>query len=122
MQIEEPSEKLPFQMLHYYTNQMQVLPAGKFSRHQLEMVRGVILVCEFEAKEELEKRLLKKACYWWNQLAEVWNNKDEGEKLELIELKEIQETTALTVRPKQTITEDDKKYLKKLKIRWEEDD
>ena len=124
MQTEEPSDKFPFQMLYYYGHQMPILPAEKFSRQQLEIIKGVILVCEFYAKDEPEKRLLKKACFWWNQLAEYWNRKNDGEKFEFIELKEIvvKETMALTVRPKQKLNEIDRRFLSSLRIGWKEDE
>ena len=99
---------------------MPILSADKFTRQQLDIIRGVILVCEFYAKEESEKRLLKKACFWWNQLAEFWNNKNEGEEFQFIELKEeVKEITALAIRPRLTLSTNDRKYLKSIKVRWE---
>ena len=121
---DTPSDKFAFQMLFYYSNQMPNLPADKFTQKQLDLIRGVILICEFYAKEESEKRLLKKACFWWNQLAEFWNGKDKGEKLELIELKKevVKEVTALTIRSKLSLTTSDKKYLRSLRIKWDENE
>ena len=82
------------------------------------------MVCEFYAKERAEKKLLEKACFWWNQLAEHWNSKNYDQKFEFIEIKEsvTKEVAALAIRPKLSLNAYDRKYLRSLRIRWEENE
>ena len=125
MQHDRPSEQFSFEMLDRFLQEMQTRPAERFTLQRLETIRSTVLTCKLMAKSNAQKQLIRRGCFWWNELATYWNGTDKMEKLELIQLKSDpkSETTALTIRskPELLLTDADRKFLKQLKITWDDD-